>query len=444
VSAGRKYSYLLSKFDQYKKREKRMRGTGRISGNTLRGYLWSELARREGPLDSTALNCGPELSYANSNRSAKWARRESVPQLKSAKKHMLSAPMSFLLFTSAPFELLNNTRLSTLRINYLMSVDELERRALKEDVHGERVFEDISNLDGWRVRGNSKDLVRRGDLLAFFTILATVRQAEWDRDYATHIAEMANLYRCLPGLGRYPWLRPDFGLLCRLVLQVHARVDITQRFLGVDWQILFDQFNDSNFEPDPCNRPVDPETGRPVGVASVVRIARSPSVGDCPPWPVRPAELGPQANTSIPSSIEMNYSEICRSHTDQLLFTSFMQTAHLWQIPRKDWEGCLGVSGPVLHAWIARGIDQLSPVARRRIIAINRIRERFACHRSYREDWAGFVHEKADQLGLRSVVELLRNGAIEKVANYSSVVAADYTQKADSTSELIPLVSYAM
>lgn len=420
-----------------------MRGTGRISGNTLRGYLWSELARREGPLDSTALNCGPELSYANSNRSAKWARRESVPQLKSAKKHMLSAPMSFLLFTSAPFELLNNTRLSTLRINYLMSVDELERRALKEDVHGERVFEDIGNLDGWRVRGNSKDLVQRGDLLAFFTILAKVRQAEWDKDYATHVAEMANLYRCLPGLGRYLWLRPDFGLLCALVSQIHSRVEVTERILGVDWQILNEQFDDVDFQPDPSKRPIDPDTGRPVGIASVIRIANSPSIGDCPAWPVPTEALDQDEESPTHSLPRKDYEEICQSHTDHLLFTSFMLTAHLWNIPRKDWEACLGVPGSVLYRWISFGLDNLTSTARERIVAINDIRERLSRHAAYREDWEGFISDQHDQLSGRSIADMLRVGKVGKLDAFSRAITMDHPEPARLSVRLVPLVSYA-
>jgi hypothetical protein len=395
------------------------------------------LVRVEGKLDNTALNCGPNRDRANINSASDWEARKKVPRRPSAEHFDELAPMSWLLFDKGPFRLFDERRKWTsVQIDQMMRLGEEERLVLREELNGHPILSDLSKVDGWRVEQDSVRLVHRSDLLAMFTLLSRVRKAEAKGDLFDHFAQTFHLFSCLPGLGRFPWLRKDFGLICRLVELVVARMPLTARFLEIDWNVLNGQFFDPNFEPDPRKRSVDPETGEPISTAPVGRLVRPRTIGRPVAWPPEPK------GDAIDSAAEgsLSFSDVQRLGTEWMLFASFMWTALVWGLERKDWEACLSTQHLEVETWLTFGTHNLSQRTTDRLILINHIREDLSNNVDYRTHPSAFMRKPREDLLGAAALDLIAIGDVGRVREFVDLVPKDYTP-AKPRPEIVPLVS---
>lgn len=403
----------------------------------FRGFSWDSLARVEGKLDNTALNCGPNKERANINSAKDWAARTKIPRRTSAELFDEVAPMSWLLFNKGPFGLFDERRSWTSKqIDQMMWLSEKDQLILREELHEQRIFGDLSNIDGWSVQQDSTELVERADLLAVFTLLSRVRRAEAEGDLTQHFAHTIQLFSCLPGLGRFPWLRKDFGLICHLVELVAARSPFTAQILEIDWNTLNGQFFDPNFEPDPRKRPIDPDTGDPVAIAPVVRLVRPRTVGRPVEWPPGPSD---DTEESL-SDRNLSFSGVQRLGTNWMLFASFMWTALVWDLPRKDWEACLGTRHLEVETWLYLGAHDLSEHTKDRLILINGLREDLSNNVEYRTNPSTFMRKPREGLTGASLLRMLAIGDIGRVREFVDRLPKDY-RAAEPRAKIVPLVS---
>ncbi len=416
----------------------------RYDWKTLRAAHWYELVRLETKKSNTQLNCDPEYR-ANTNRAAKWEGRREFASDKSVDRFRDVAPFTSLFYDVAPYELLNDASLSVDAIDSLVMTGEQIVTALADNVPKTFGVGEDGDVACWRRIADSNALVRRGDFPAFLSILALVRKAEAEDDDRAHIDHLSNLYRCLPALGRYRWLRRDFGLLCELVERIHNRVAVSAAYVGVDWAIIDSQFHDPEFEPDPERRLIDPETGCAIDISDPVRLAKVLSIGSRHEWPHKSSEEELRRKGHRDIYREFSYGQICRMHTDQQLLMSFMQTCNMWFIPRTDWEAILGVSSSELLSWMNFGVLRLSPCAYHRILTINALREWLSLDSAYRENREEAIDMPREDAGGLSIRALLRAGRtmesleLIRTPSHNSVDGQLNTKR-----PILPLVSLPM
>ena len=321
-----------------------------------------------------------------------------------------AAPQAATHYLTAPYALFRNREMSLVEIKQLISPylneagDTYER--FPETQFGHPATDRYRHIK----RDDSESLAKRGDIYALFAILALVREAEAKRDDVSHLRHLRALYVCLPALGRFSWLRPDFGLLCMAIRRVHVRMKCSADTLGVDWNIISEQFDDPGFEPDPALRPTDPDTGCPVAISDPTFLIKVRSRGQMPEWIGEDADRENEEQNG--GATPLKYKEINEMHGDQLLFMAFMQTMHLWDIRRSNWEACLGVRSATLTSWIDFGVSKIGFIPRIRILALIIIKALLHRDPDYQSDCPNAIRLNRPLLNGESVLDYLRAGRI--------------------------------
>ena len=196
------------------------------------------------------------------------------------------------------------------------------------------------------------------------------------------------------------------------------------------------QFFDPNFEPDPNKRPIDPETGNPVAIAPVVRLVRPRTIGRAVEWPP-----GPKDDTEESLGCHsLSFSDVQRLGTNWMLFASFMWTALVWGLERKDWEACLSTRHLEVETWRYIGAHDLSQHTIDRLILVNGIREDLSNNVEYRADPSVFMSKPQDDLAEASLLDLLAIGEIGRVRSFVDHILKDY-EPAIPRPEVVPLIS---
>jgi hypothetical protein len=373
----------------------------------LKRYHWYELANRETGFSNRQMNMFPDRAY-DSKAANGWQNREHAPSDESIDRFDKAAPKSSVYFQCAPYRLLADERLETEEISDLISVYRGDAGSKTCTFPSDGLTTDLARSEEYKDAISLEDLRRRGDIYAFFEILARVRDAETRELWSDYVAALRTLYACLPSLGRDEWLREDFGLMCRLVRDLQHRVRKIDDVLVVDWHVIEDQFNDSSFEPDPTKRPIDPITNRPISIAEPTHFTKAKDIGCPPSWPGDRPPPDPEELDAL--SIQLDYDGLNEIFGDQILWMAYMQIMELWGIGKSDWAACLGEDYKTLSAWQSTAQYSFGIVPRTRIFALILTRDMLHQVRRHRQNPREYVRRPQECLGGRSILDSLRIG----------------------------------
>ncbi len=328
----------------------------------LRGYVWFQYVLWRMDWNHKDM----EKYQSNDSRNTlawKWLNRKASPSDRWVNELAEEVPESRRLYDLPLWRLLEDKELSIATIDSLMADyctgDEILPYRFPDD--------DLTNTDRKPVvveRKDSHGLFERGDIYGFMAIVALVREAEVlanktkvtepSKENLDHEYHMSNLYRALPALGKFNWLRPDFWLLCRVVRLLHNRVDYTSQHLGVNWDIVDGQRMCPYFTPYRNARVMDSQTRRFQEIADPVIIRWSNDAGRMPSWPppeTRKKRREPHSEPFDNHWNELSEEDVQRSNSADLLFRRFLQIAREWNLERYSWEPMLDVSTTDLESW---------------------------------------------------------------------------------------------
>jgi hypothetical protein len=375
----------------------------------LQRYHWYELAKRETGFSNTQMNKYPDRTY-DSKTAGGWQKREHAPSEESIDRFGEIAPKSYLFFQCAPYRLLADERLEIEEISDLISVYRGDAGSEACTFPNDGITTDSVRSEEYKDAFSLEDLRRRGDIYAFFEILARVRDAEAKELWTDYVAALRTLYACLPSLGRDEWLREDFGLMCRLVRDLQHRTKHVDDVLVIDWYIVEDQFNDPEFEPDPAKRPTDPMTGKPIAIAEPTHFLSAKDIGQPPFW------LG-EGHSDLPEeldalSVQLDYDGLNELFGDQILWMAYMQAMELWGIGKSDWASCLGVEYSTISTWQSTAQYSFGIVPRTRVLALIIIRDILHRVSDYRKGPREYVRRPQAFLNGGNIVGALKNGHI--------------------------------
>ncbi len=386
----------------------------KINGSPLHeaiaGYFWLEQMVREAGLNQAQINRYGIKSGQDSKRMTRWKNRGEVPTNQSVGRLAEAAPKAAEFFRTVPYRLLDPSPLTVAEIRDLMSP--------YHDGDGESLYHfpndglglDLSECGPPCRRKQSPLLLMRGDIYAFFAILALVREAETLDDTADHIRQIQCLYYCLASLGRFSWTHKEFGLLCLAVRNNHLSVRKSAVSIGVDWEALSGQFYDPEYEPDPRKRRLDAETGFPVPVANPTFRIRPSERGVMPIWPYH-EKSGAAQDTAREPQLEME-STVEEAKKDGAHFFVFMMIMSDWKAERHDWETFLGCKPGQSTFWIDGGMDSMTKITRDRVIAIFAIHETLVSQSDEQPDLADAFRVPRAELGGDSIHQRLRCGRV--------------------------------
>lgn len=331
----------------------------------LRRYHWFENLKRETRWSNSRISrfdAGP----SDSKVAHTWAHRKHAANDDSVDRLRPTAPLTSLYFDCAPYRLLASDTLSTEVIDELISGYRCEPGSPWYTFPKDSLTP-FRPAPTARCRiGDSCGLFHRGDIYAFFALLAELRESEADGAEIEFFERLRWVYRCLPAVGRDARFRPDFGLLCESIENLHHRSQYARRCLGIDWDVIEAQFNDPRFEPDPTKRRKDPVTRKPLALADPTFIVRARNHGRRPAW------IGDKPRLEQPDTAmgAPDYDAMLRMQGDQHLFFTFIHTMTLWGISRSDWEAVLGVDATVMEAWFSFNAMALDFLPRMRMVAL--------------------------------------------------------------------------
>ena len=375
----------------------------------LHRYHWYELAKRETRFSNTEMNKFPDRTY-DSKAASGWQNREHAPSDESIDRFDEVAPKSYLFFQCAPYRLLANDRLETEEVSDLISVYRGDTGSKACTFPNDGLTTDSARSEEYKDAISLEDLRRRGDIYAFFEILARVRDAEVRELWTDYTAALRTLYACLPSLGREEWLRKDFGLMCRLVRNLQHRVRSVDDVLVVDWHVIEDQFDDPGFEPDPAKRPIDPVTGKPIAIAEPTHFTRARDIGHLPYWLGDGPSATPEKLDAL--AVQLDYDGLNELFGDQILWMAYMQVMELWGIGKSDWASCLGVEYSTISTWQSTAQYSFGIVPRTRIFALIIIRDILHRVSDHRKNPREYVRRPQAFLNGGNIVDALKTGNV--------------------------------
>jgi hypothetical protein len=127
---------------------------------------------------------------------------------------------------------------------------------------------------------DTQRLVYRGDYWGFLGSLAVARLYESSGNDIKYISALKDVFRALPGALKEPWLRPLGEDLMDQLLGLKARRFYISLMFGVDERVIFNQADNSAFEPHRDWWPIDPSTGKAVEPQDPIVLSDiTPSLG---------------------------------------------------------------------------------------------------------------------------------------------------------------------
>jgi len=263
----------------------------------------------------------------------------------------------------------------------------------------------------------------RTDLPAFIQTLAEVRQVESELNKSVEGEQqqfgwsefddlLQEVFYALSSIGRIPWLKRDFLLLCAAAVNLRLRAPVDQRGFHPDLRIIFGQQQQTEFELSeswwmeswqpsyhPLANPIVEGNWQPdyCDIYELMEVYRMKSM----------------ANYSEVVSIELDRKFTTLGYTS----SQFLRLVRCWKLGRHTWEPVLCMKTHEIERWMEGGA--ISEVTWDRISSLVEVAQELKRRGASSRDQQDFIREVSDrgacplgflELGdVESAIELCQN-----------------------------------
>lgn len=243
-----------------------VRYSRKTSVRVFQTRIWIETVLKLTKMNSQQFQYWYCRENESSNIVFKWLKGKTCVSLKTVEKiaDKLNLPITKEIFCLPLYQLLEHRNISKSSIKKIM----LPFETGKDFDYTAWEFPNDDELLMNRkyvpiyIRDDSDTLYRRGDLYAFTTILALVREAEARGDIDSYVRHFSNAYRILPSICKEQPFKRRWKELLDLLTTLQSRHLIMTSLFMPDENIIKKHINDKSYSTIREKWPVDPITNR--------------------------------------------------------------------------------------------------------------------------------------------------------------------------------------